>query len=114
LLDIAGDQGVVGKSLGKDMEKGKLTLPVIHHLAAATPAVRGRTLTLLSTPEHETVPGERAGLIQALESTGSISHARRTAQRLVDEAKQDLAPIAESAAKRMLMSMADAVVARAY
>ncbi|HZW07390.1 MAG TPA: polyprenyl synthetase family protein [Phycisphaerales bacterium] len=114
LLDIAGDQGVVGKSLGKDMEKGKLTLPVIHHLATATPAARGRTLTLLGAPEHTPRQGERAELIESLGSTGSIDHARRTAESLVQEAKRDLDPVPESAAKRMLLSMADAVVSRAY
>ena len=114
LLDIAGDQRVVGKSLGKDMEKGKLTLPVIHHLATASPAARGITLALLGKPEHESLPGERAALVQALESTGSIDHARRTAERLVEEAKRDLDTLAESAAKRMLLSMADAVVSRAF
>lgn len=114
LLDIAGDQRVVGKSLGKDMEKGKLTLPVIHHLANAAPALRGRTLTLLNAPEHTAAQGERAALVEALGSTGSIDHARTTAERLVDEAKQDLATLPESGAKRMLLSMADAVVNRAF
>jgi octaprenyl-diphosphate synthase len=110
LLDIAGDQRIVGKSLGKDMEKGKLTLPVIHHLASANAAVRGRTLTLLGTPDA----GDRAGLVQALESTGSLDHARHAAETLVDQAKHDLAPLPETGAKRMLLSMADAVVSRAF
>lgn len=112
LLDIAGDQRVVGKSLGKDVEKGKLTLPVIHHLASANPTVRGRTLALLSTTQASETG--RAGLVAALESTGSIDHARHTAETLVDEAKQKLASLPETGAKRMLLSMADAVVSRAY
>ena len=32
LLDLLGDEKVVGKSLGRDIDKGKLTLPLIHHL----------------------------------------------------------------------------------
>ena len=34
LLDLTGSQDTVGKTLGRDLEKGKLTLPVIHHLKA--------------------------------------------------------------------------------
>lgn len=37
LLDLTGEERVVGKSVGKDSEKGKLTLPLIHHLRNACP-----------------------------------------------------------------------------
>src|SRR5690606_31029159 len=36
LLDLTGAEAVVGKSLGKDPEKGKPTLPVIFWLASAS------------------------------------------------------------------------------
>src|SRR5690606_29222219 len=35
ILDLVGDTAEVGKSLGTDMEKGKLTLPMIHFLVTA-------------------------------------------------------------------------------
>ena len=113
LLDLTGEQDIVGKSLGKDLEKGKLTLPLIHHLAAATPTQRGRTLLLLEGAEdaHGTRPAE---LLAAMETTGSVAHARATADRLVDEAREALTPLHDSPAKRMLMLMADAVVTRAF
>lgn len=107
LLDLTGDQRLVGKSLGKDVEKGKLTLPLIHHLATAPPAQRGQTLRLVQHPNNP-----RAALLAALHSTGSIDHARSVAGGLIDEAKGRLAPLAPSSAKRILLSMADAVVSR--
>jgi octaprenyl-diphosphate synthase len=116
LLDLAGDQRLVGKSLGKDAEKGKLTLPVIHHLAMADATARGRTLRLLrdgpvgATPWAEA----RAELARAVESTGSITHSRREAQRLVDEAKSHLASLKPSPARALMEAMADAVVTRAF
>ncbi|MFT3686250.1 MAG: polyprenyl synthetase family protein [Phycisphaerales bacterium] len=115
LLDIAGDQRVVGKSLGKDMAKGKLTLPVIHHLTAASAAVRGRTLLLLDGHGDD---GDRpevdgAALVSALNSTGSIEHARATARAFIAQAKDDLSNLPESGAKHLLLTMADAVVDRA-
>src|SRR6478736_2025604 len=37
ILDIVGDTGTVGKTLGIDLEKQKMTLPVIHFLKHAPP-----------------------------------------------------------------------------
>lgn len=113
LLDLTGDEQVVGKSLGKDLEKGKLTLPIIHHLSAADPAQRGITLQLLADTAHSAQ--ERGqNLRLALTSTGSIDHARRVAEDLVRDARLAIEPIAESPAKQMLQLMADAVVNRSW
>lgn len=113
LLDLTGEQSVVGKSLGKDLEKGKLTLPLIHHLAAAEPEQRGRTLLMLENAES-VAHFDRAAFQQALESTGSIAHARATAERFVADAKAAITPLPDSAAKRLMMQLADAVVTRAF
>ncbi len=126
LLDLLGSASTVGKSVGKDVQLGKLTLPVIHHLAAAAPTERGRTLLLLrgfreSDPGSGVSGSERdprtpipEPLIDALERTGSIDHARSVAQSLVDQAKRGLDPIPDTPAKRFLFNMADAVVTREF
>lgn len=116
LLDLTGDQSVVGKSLGKDLEKGKLTLPVIHHLAAAGPEVRGRTLSLLENASSDGTAAHALGgeLLAQLEQTGSVAHARLTAERFVGDARRSIEPLADSPAKRMLLMLADAVVSRAF
>jgi len=115
LLDLTGTESVVGKPLRRDVELGKLTLPLIHHLAAASQAQRGRTLGLIGAVPG--VEGEREG-VQALQAalgeTGSIRHAREVAVGLVAEAKAALEVVEESAAKRFLMLMADAVVDRSF
>lgn len=108
LLDLAGDQGIVGKPLRKDASLGKLTLPVIHHLATATPQRRGGTLLLLE--DFSPTAGKK--LLEALDSTRSIDHAHGVARKLVAEAKSLLAPIPDSPAKQTLLHMADQVVTR--
>ncbi len=113
LLDLTGREDVVGKSVGKDLEKGKLTLPLIHHLGAADAQTRERTLAMLreaSTGVHD--EALEAALRAALEATGSIAHARAVAVRLVDEAKALLDGAAFGPAASLLRSMADSVVAR--
>ena len=113
LLDLTGKEAVVGKSVGKDLEKGKMTLPFVHHLAHADARARGRTLLAI---EAAVEPGSHAGaeLFAALESTGSITYAKTTAERFVHEAVTRLDVLPESPARLMLRTMADAVINRSF
>ncbi len=113
LLDLTGEEAVVGKSVGKDLEKGKMTLPLIHHLRTAEPLVRGQTLRAIEQA------GQRgAEVAAALEGTGSFAYARNAALRLIGEAKQALGAGfqagADDPALALLHTAADAVVARAF
>lgn len=112
LLDLTGVESALGKPVGQDVAKGKLTLPIIHHLSSVAATERGRSLLLL---DHAAESGSRGGaaLVHALESSGSLAHARRKAEALVADAKAELGPIPDSPAKSLLMAMADAVVNRA-
>lgn len=118
LLDLTGAEGVVGKSVGKDLEKGKMTLPLIHHLATADPLTRGRTLSLLeqARAEEETRRPVDVGpqVVRLVESTASIDYARGCAKSLVEAAQQHIAILADSPAKRVLGVLARAVVERAF
>jgi octaprenyl-diphosphate synthase len=119
ILDLTGEEAVVGKSVGRDLAKGKLTLPVIHYLAGATAAARGKVLDLL---DDACAPGGGAASATAarhigaiLAESGSIASARLEAERLVAEAKAALtATVADSAARRHLLAAADAVVSRSF
>lgn len=114
LLDMRGDEQVVGKSLHKDLEKGKLTLPIIHHLRSVDPMARGRSLDLIERAARAGPDGETAGraLLDRVEQSGSISHARDAGESLVRQAKGVLSILAPSAARVALEAMADGVVAR--
>lgn len=115
LLDLTGLESIVGKSVGKDLEKGKPTLPLIHHLFHASPRERGETLALLELACDEDAPNRAhaaAAIAQRLAESGSIDHAREEALSLVARAKRALAPLAPSPARLALGAMADAVVSR--
>lgn len=116
LLDLLGEERTVGKSVNKDLEKGKMTLPMIHHLARATPEDRGKALALLDAAGHSTdeASDARTALQAALDSTGSIAFAEDEARKLVERAKDGLSGLPESLPKLVLMLMADAVVARSF
>lgn len=113
LLDLTGNQAVVGKPLRRDIELGKLTLPVIHHLETADPVDRGGTLSLLrDTGAYDAASA--GSLLAALEATRSLDHASAKAHELVGQAKSLIHPLPDSPAKRLLLLMADQVVGRAF
>ena len=105
LLDLEGDPEVVGKSLGRDLAKGKLTLPVILHLAGSADDDRALAIGLIEQRES-------GRLLEQLLSTGAIADARHRARTLVDEAKARLAVLPDGPARLLLEAMADAVVNR--
>ena len=112
VLDLTGVERIVGKSLGKDLEKGKLTLPLIHHLESLSPSGRGEALALLeeACQRGSGDAGRRA--VAALETTGSIRYARRAAEDLIRRAKTLLATLPATPARRYLLWLADTVVSR--
>lgn len=115
LLDLLGDEEVVGKSLGRDLKKGKLTLPLIHHLASLDPESRAASLTLLEEASETRGNDARANtkqLINALKSTGSLDYSRTSAESLIGKAKDALAVLDESPARSVLELLADAVLTR--
>lgn len=115
LLDLLGSEASVGKSVHKDLEKGKLTLPVIHHLANAPSATREATLDLLAAAsEGRASVASADDLGRALRGTNSLAAASQTARRCVDEAIAEIEVLTESPAKRMLGLMARAAVERSH
>lgn len=112
LLDLLGAEQVVGKPVGRDLEKGKMTLPAIHHLAAVGAAGHAESERLLR--EGPGSAAGRAAIREALERTGSLVYARATASGLVGQAKALLAGLPESGAGASLEALADAVISRAF
>ena len=114
VLDLTGDESVVGKSLGRDLKKGKITLPLIRHLVSLDPVARGDTLrSLEAVSELGGDDDSHAGrIVASLAETGSIASAKTTAEGLVDQAKAALDILPASHARQTLELLADAVLTR--
>jgi octaprenyl-diphosphate synthase len=109
-LDIAGDEGEMGKSLGTDLEKGKLTLPVIKLLRDAAPAERRELQEALSTPDDA---GRRKTLVLSkIRERDVLPYCQRRAADFVDQAKASLRRFPESPSTECLLSLADFVLER--
>lgn len=108
LLDVVGNEQVTGKSLGTDLQKQKLTLPLIYLLAQATPQEASHIRELLAQPNSETRPA----LQPYLDRYGAIPYARTRANELIVVARQRLAVLPDTPAKQLLEEMADFTTSR--
>ncbi|HWB18869.1 MAG TPA: polyprenyl synthetase family protein [Phycisphaerales bacterium] len=107
LLDLVGDQRVVGKSLGRDLAKGKMTLPMILALADAGADGRGEILRLMSENNLD-------GLRAELQGSGHVNRAMQRAAEFVETAKGHLCQLPQSEARETLHAMADRVISREF
>jgi octaprenyl-diphosphate synthase len=108
LLDIEGHASTVGKTLGIDVEKGKMTLPMIHFLKTAPREHRMLLRSLLEG--HDSDKSERIrNLIMPSES---LAYAHQRARDFSNRAQQVLSGVPDSEAKRVLIQMAEFVVSR--
>ncbi|HLO42542.1 MAG TPA: polyprenyl synthetase family protein [Phycisphaerales bacterium] len=116
VLDLTGREDVVGKSVGKDLEKAKLTLPVIHHLCSVSLERRGTSLKTLEEAcgEGPSSRAAAAAMVELLRSTDSLNYAMTTARSLVEQAQQDLGVLSDAPARSLLWAMAGAAVNRAF
>jgi octaprenyl-diphosphate synthase len=109
VLDLAGEAGDVGKTLGIDVEKCKLTLPLIHFLKTA-PKEHGELLRSLLRSDD---PDRGDKIRNLVLPSGSLDFARKTARGLIEKAQECLKLLPESVARRALHEAAEFVVARA-
>ena len=85
-VDLVGDEDQIGKTLGTDLAKGKLTLPLLNLLAGATDVQKGKLNKLLLQAE----PVETSTLASIADYEGAIESAVDEALELVKSAHEDL------------------------
>jgi octaprenyl-diphosphate synthase len=109
ILDVIGDTTTVGKTLGIDVEKGKMTLPMIHFLRTAPAEHQALLRSLLTGRDADKAERVRNLVLPSK----SIAFATDRARQLVDKARSAIAELPDSEARRVLDSMAEFVVTRA-
>jgi octaprenyl-diphosphate synthase len=109
-LDLAGDEAKAGKTLGSDLRRGKLTLPVLHLLQTSTEPERTRLNGLILQGNEDEV---RTLVDQALDR-GAVRYAVTTGRRMLTEAQDSLESLQPSPYKESLDSLCitlDAMIA---
>jgi octaprenyl-diphosphate synthase len=110
LLDVLGDEAVVGKSLGTDLVKQKTTLPLIRLLDQLVPADRDKVVGLLSNSHHPRYDA----LEPWFDRTDAIAYTRGKAMHYTRLAQAELRGIDASPAEDAMRRLADFVVDREH
>jgi octaprenyl-diphosphate synthase len=108
VLDITGQTETVGKTLGSDLEKGKMTLPLIHFMRAAPREHRELLRSLLEGRGGDKVERIRNLILPS----DSIGYAKDKARQYASRARSAIASLPDSEPKRLLDALADFVVSR--
>ncbi len=110
ILDYKADEGALGKKLGKDLEEGKVTLPLIYLLRGATNEERALVQEIL---DSDGVDG--AGLQRVLDlfkRYEAVDEAFERATALVEEAKGELDAFPDCARRDSLIALANFALQR--
>ena len=116
LLDLEGNEAITGKSLGTDLAKHKITLPLIHARDSLDEPERSAFLSLLTNLPLSLGDGRgegaRAALMHWLMRHDSCAYARAQARFYAREAQTQLAGVPDGPAKIALAALAEFAVAR--
>jgi octaprenyl-diphosphate synthase len=110
ILDYMAEEQAFGKNLGKDLEEGKITLPLIYLLRSADKSETGRIKEIISAGSiNENYLSDIQGMFSR---HNSIEQSYERAHALLDEAKAELDIFDDSMEKQSLLAIADYAVKR--
>jgi len=111
-LDYSVTQKEFGKPVGKDVEEGKITLPLLHTLEVCTPEERRK---LIEWCDKDTFEPEHFSSIQALvRSYNGVEYSLERAGEYKDRARSSLSAFPDVPGRRLLIDLADFVVERRF
>ena len=101
-VDLFGTEAAAGKSLGTDLAKGKLTLPVLLVWERAKPSERARLEKLIQAWQ----PGAMKSLTELLIHYGALDASVVIMRRYLEQAREALAVLTPSHGQASLMGLA--------
>ena len=102
-LDLVGEEEEFGKTLRTDLEKGKLTLPILRLLEKSNPAQREKLQARIVKQE----PLDLTILSGIADYEGAIDYSIETAIKLVDDARDPLHFLPDNKHRAALFTLAD-------
>ena len=110
ILDFTSTEKILGKPSGNDLREGKITLPMIYALQAATAEERRAVETVMNDGSYEQVPFMR--IVQILDHHKAVARAYERAHAFTDKARAMLLSFPDSPAQRSLTAIVDLVTER--
>ncbi len=109
LLDLTGGDAI-GKNIGDDFRERKLTLPLIKAIAKADD--EERAFWVRTIEKGKQVDGDLEHALALLDKHGALTDTRRIALDWAEKAKAALSVLPDDPIRKMLIDIADYVVAR--
>jgi len=108
ILDYMAEETELGKKLGKDIEEGKITLPVIYLVKNASASEKEEIKRIIENPSEK---GLRR-ILALFRQYSILKDSFKRAQALVFEAKAELSIFPDSPDRDAMLSLADYAISR--
>ena len=109
-LDYISEEKTLGKSIGKDLSEGKVTLPLIYTLRTASPEGQERLRAVIRSPNR--IEEDLRLVMQAVQDSGGIDYTVRRAADSVNQAKDCLSIFPPTQEREALLSIAEYTLKR--
>jgi octaprenyl-diphosphate synthase len=107
-LDVFGSEGRAGKSLGTDLAKGKVTLPLLVLLERNDSAITGKLEALVGDYQ----PRNFAPIVSLLQRHGALQESSRVIQQYLRAAKEFAGVLRDTEARTGLMNLCEVLTAQ--
>ncbi|MFO0917779.1 MAG: polyprenyl synthetase family protein [Planctomycetaceae bacterium] len=110
VLDLMGNERKTGKTLGSDLDKQKLTLPLIRMLKQLSDGDAAAVRALLAHPDETT----RDRLTPYLEKTDALAYTQQRALQFANDARRQLELLPNTRGRRILSEIPEFAVQRTF
>lgn len=111
VIDYRSDRETMGKDPGKDLEEGKLTLPLISALRRADKDEKERCVSMM---KKKLSKDDLQWVREFLDRRCGIQDTLETGRRYLNKATEHLALFPDSEEKRALLKLSDKILYRTY
>jgi octaprenyl-diphosphate synthase len=109
-LDYMAQEQEFGKAIGKDLEEGKMTLPLIYTLKKCSGEEREKASRLLADKENNANTTEF--IFSLIQKYNGVNYSLQTAARYISEARSQLSIFSDCPQKDQLNAVAEYILAR--
>ncbi|OGS49933.1 MAG: hypothetical protein A3K65_04370 [Euryarchaeota archaeon RBG_16_68_12] len=110
ILDVSGDDALLGKRPGTDIKEGNVTILAIHALSDGSSIDRSELIRILRKRNREW--GEVRTALRMIQDTGAVEKSRAEARSFGDLARRSLEALPDSDARGRLRDLVDFVLSR--
>ncbi len=111
-LDYVSEEATLGKAIGKDLNEGKITLPLIHTLQTCSKAERDQLTQIILDANRR--QADLGCLLKMVKGCGGIEYTTQRAEEFVAKAHSSLSLFPSSQEKEALLAVSDYTIRRKW